>query len=110
VEVQQTFYDPPPVATLEHWRAQAPDTFEFTIKAWQVITHFGSSRTYRRLRRPFGEDQKDQAGGFRLNDTVLAAWRETATAASDGDPLPMSSELSGNRRQHRGDAALLLEH
>jgi uncharacterized protein YecE (DUF72 family) len=81
VEVQQTFYDPPPLSTLERWRAQAPDTFEFTMKAWQVITHFGSSRTYRRLRRPFGEDQKDQAGGFRLNDTVIAAWRETATAA-----------------------------
>ena len=81
VEVQQTFYDPPPTATLERWRAQAPDTFEFTMKAWQVITHAGTSRTYRRLRRPFADAQRDEAGGFRQNETVRAAWRETADCA-----------------------------
>ena len=47
VEVQQTFYDPPPLATIERWGAQAPADFEFTMKAWQVITHFGTSRTYK---------------------------------------------------------------
>jgi uncharacterized protein YecE (DUF72 family) len=81
VEVQQTFYDPPPPATLERWRANAPAPFEFTMKAWQVITHFGTSRTYRRLRRPFDERAKADAGGFRVNDTVLGAW-ETTVAAS----------------------------
>ncbi|HEY0528028.1 MAG TPA: DUF72 domain-containing protein, partial [Gemmatimonadaceae bacterium] len=45
VEVQQTFYDPPPIATLERWRGDAPHDFEFTMKAWQVITHLGTSRT-----------------------------------------------------------------
>src|SRR6185503_19103411 len=43
VEVQQTFYDPPPIGTLEKWRRQAPAGFEFTMKAWQVITHLGES-------------------------------------------------------------------
>src|SRR5687768_24600 len=81
VEVQQTFYDPPPLATLERWRARAPEAFEFTMKAWQVITHFGTSRTYRRLRRPFDERAKAEAGGFRVNDTVLGAWRTTLEAA-----------------------------
>jgi hypothetical protein len=65
VEVQQTFYDPPPLATLERWRHDAPGGFEFTMKAWQVITHRGSSRTYRRLRRPFSDQQLSEAGGFR---------------------------------------------
>jgi uncharacterized protein YecE (DUF72 family) len=81
VEIQQTFYDPPPRATLERWRAQAPETFEFTMKAWQVITHADTSRTYRRLRRPFGDVQRNEAGGFRSNDTVHAAWTETAECA-----------------------------
>ena len=82
VEVQQTFYDPPPPATLEKWRARAPDEFEFTMKAWQVITHVGTSRTYRRLRRPFSAHQREEAGAFRVNDTVVAAWEETARAAA----------------------------
>ena len=81
VEVQQTFYDPPPPATLERWRVQAPPTFEFTMKAWQVITHFGTSRTYRRLRRLFDERARAEAGGFRVNDTVLGAWEVTLTSA-----------------------------
>jgi uncharacterized protein YecE (DUF72 family) len=81
VEVQQTFYDPPPLATLEKWRAQAPPSFEFTMKAWQVITHFGTSRTYRRLRREFSDHQRAEAGGFRVNATTVAAWETTLEAA-----------------------------
>lgn len=82
VEVQQTFYDPPPLATVQKWRAQAPEEFEFTMKAWQVITHFGTSRTYRRLRREFSDRERGEAGGFRLNDTTLRAWSTTLEAAA----------------------------
>ena len=39
VEVQHTFYQPPMVKTLERWRATMPEQFEFTLKAWQLITH-----------------------------------------------------------------------
>ena len=81
VEIQQTFYDPPPVVTLEKWRTMAPADFEFTIKAWQVITHLGTSSTYRRLRRPFTDDERREAGGFRTNATTLAAWNTTLDAA-----------------------------
>ena len=81
VEVQQTFYDPPAASTLERWRAAAPAAFEFTMKAWQVITHAGTSRTYRRLRSPFSDVAKSEAGGFRVNSTVLGAWAATLTAA-----------------------------
>lgn len=80
VEVQQTFYDPPPVKTLERWRSDAPPDFEFTMKAWQVITHLGTSRTYRRLKSPFTDLQKAEAGAFRLTPTVLAAWEKTREA------------------------------
>ena len=81
VEVQQTFYDPPPVATLEKWRSQAPADFEFTLKAWQVITHFSTSSTYRRMRRSFSDSERAEAGGFRVNSTTLAAWTTTLEAA-----------------------------
>ncbi len=81
VEVQQTFYDPPAAMTMERWRLEAPPGFEFTMKAWQVITHLGSSNTYRRLKRPFGEKQRAEAGGFRTNPTTLAAWQTTLGCA-----------------------------
>ena len=77
VEVQQTFYDPPANATLEKWRRQAPAGFEFTMKAWQVITHLAESPTYRRLRRQMSDRERAEAGGFRANETTLAAWRIT---------------------------------
>lgn len=80
VEIQQTFYDPPQLATIERWRAQAPADFEFTMKAWQVITHMGTSSTYRRLKRAFSAHQRGEAGGFRVNDTTLAAWETTLDA------------------------------
>jgi uncharacterized protein YecE (DUF72 family) len=81
VEVQQTFYDPPPPATLQRWRGDAPADFEFTIKAWQVITHAATSRTYRRLRSPFPDYARAEAGGFRLNNTVFTAWLTTLDCA-----------------------------
>jgi uncharacterized protein YecE (DUF72 family) len=82
VEVQQTFYDPPALDTLRRWRAEAPPDFEFTMKAWQVITHRGTSSTYRRLRSPFSERQRAEAGGFRSNDTVFDAWNRTVTCST----------------------------
>lgn len=80
LEVQQTFYDPPSAETMRRWRTAAPPAFEFTMKAWQVITHLGTSRTYRRLKSPFSDAARAEAGGFRLNDTTLAAYRVTLDA------------------------------
>lgn len=77
LEVQQTFYDPPADETLRRWRDAAPPDFEFTMKAWQVITHLGTSRTYRRLRSPFSDAARSEAGGFRLNDTTRRAYDRT---------------------------------
>ena len=82
VEVQQTFYDPPTDATLRRWRDAAPPEFEFTMKAWQVITHLGTSRTYRRLKSPFTNEQRSEAGAFRSTPAVLAAWVRTLECAA----------------------------
>lgn len=89
VEIQQTFYNLPRVQTAERWRREAlaahpPDArgaFEFTLKAWQLITHEATSPTYRRLRRPIPEGQREQYGSFRPTEAVLQAWRDTAGVA-----------------------------
>ncbi|HLI33519.1 MAG TPA: DUF72 domain-containing protein [Terriglobia bacterium] len=81
VEVQQTFYQPPSSGTLEKWRSQVPAEFEFTMKAWQVITHESNCLTYRRLREPLSSRQKEEAGNFRVNSTVIEAWKRTLECA-----------------------------
>src|SRR5213075_585786 len=39
VEINNTFYRLPQPAMIENWKAQVPDTFRFSIKATQRITH-----------------------------------------------------------------------
>jgi uncharacterized protein YecE (DUF72 family) len=81
VEVQQTFYQPPRVDTLRRWRAEAPEEFTFTLKAWQLITHEPSSPTYRRLKEPVLPEKRNRYGSFRQTDEVLRAWHVTLEAA-----------------------------
>ncbi|GAA2167936.1 uncharacterized protein YecE (DUF72 family) [Humibacillus xanthopallidus] len=81
LEVQHTFYEPPSDGVLTRWRSQVPADFEFTIKAWQIVTHESNSPTYRRMKRPLPEDAHGQVGGFRTTPTVLAGWERTLECA-----------------------------
>ena len=81
VEVQQTFYQPPQISTLERWRKQTPRGFEFTLKAWQLITHEAKSPTYRRLKKPLSESEKQEAGYFKSTPLVRDALRVTLACA-----------------------------
>ena len=82
VEVQQTFYEPPREATMRRWRVQARSDFEFTIKAWQLVTHDASSPTFRRLRTPLSAVDRGDAGRFRASPIVLRAWERTLDCAA----------------------------
>jgi uncharacterized protein YecE (DUF72 family) len=82
VEVQQTFYQPPKVNTLERWREEVPDDFEFTLKAWQLITHESRSPTYKRLKTPLSEEELAQCGAFRPTRVVQEAWATTLACAT----------------------------
>jgi uncharacterized protein YecE (DUF72 family) len=82
VEVQHTFYDPPADLLLRRWRAQVPPTFEFTMKAWQRITHESNSPTYRREKQPLSSSLHGQLGGFRLTEPVRRAWARTLECAA----------------------------
>jgi uncharacterized protein YecE (DUF72 family) len=81
LEVQQTFYQPPAPATMMRWRGQAPEDFEFTIKAWQLITHRSSSKTYRRLRTALSDAERAQCGAFQPSGIVMKAWETTLACA-----------------------------
>jgi uncharacterized protein YecE (DUF72 family) len=81
-EVQQTFYQPPQPSTLAKWRAEAPPDFEFTLKAWQAITHPVGSPTWRGFTKGLTDEERSAAGFFRPNETVLTAWEATPEIAA----------------------------
>jgi uncharacterized protein YecE (DUF72 family) len=81
VEVQQTFYDPPSDVTMMRWIEATPRGFEFTMKAWQLITHEAKSPTYRRLRRPLDDVQRASCGAFRDSPIVREALARTLACA-----------------------------
>lgn len=76
-EVQRTFYKPPRLKTVEKWRNEAPQKFEFTVKAWQLITHPPSSPTYRKAGIKIPEGREGSYGLLRHTPEVLEAWEET---------------------------------
>lgn len=82
VEVQQTFYQPPAPGVVRRWRSSTPPNLEFTLKAWQLITHTANSPTYRRLKRPLTERERAQVGAFRDTPIVHEAWRATLDCAA----------------------------
>jgi uncharacterized protein YecE (DUF72 family) len=82
VEVQQTFYQPPAAHVVQRWRASVPADFEFTLKAWQLVTHTANSPTYRRMRRPLTDRERAGAGAFQDSALVEEGWRVTAQCAA----------------------------
>ncbi|RJP69143.1 MAG: DUF72 domain-containing protein [Candidatus Abyssobacteria bacterium SURF_17] len=81
VEIQQTFYNLPRLSTAERWRREAPHGFEFTAKAWQLITHEPTSPTYRRLKPAIEPKKRQHYGSFKPTDEVMRAWGEFHTFA-----------------------------
>ena len=77
VEIQQTFYQLPRIDTGKRWKEEAPANFEFTMKAWQLITHEPSSPTYRRLRMAIPEKKKKDYGFFKATEEISEAWSMT---------------------------------
>ena len=82
VELQSTFYEPPSPALATKWRALAPDSFHFCLKAWQLITHTPSSPTYRRLKSKLSAAEYDLVGCFRPTEQVALAWERTRAIAT----------------------------
>lgn len=81
VEIQSTFYQPPRLSTVERWRRDAPSSFSFSLKAWQLITHAGTSPTYRRLKEALSEYDRARCGDFRWNALTRMAWSRIEAVA-----------------------------
>lgn len=82
-ELNRTFYSLPQVSTAERWRREAVDGFEFTLKAWQAMTHPWSSPTWNDHRDDVPDNRTDEVGWLQPSDVVFEAWertREIATA------------------------------
>jgi uncharacterized protein YecE (DUF72 family) len=79
VEVQTTFYEPPPDDQLRKWRSATPPSLEYAIKVWQLVTHPATSPTYRRTKR--GVAPGDEPGFFRDSPAVAAGWRRSVECA-----------------------------
>ena len=81
VEIQKTFYKPPRLETALRWREEAPSDFEFTLKAWQLITHHTTSPTYRKAKIVVPPEGRERYGFFRPTDEVFYAWEVTRKMA-----------------------------
>jgi len=76
VEVQQTFYKLPSPDTLKRWKDEAPKDFEFTVKAWQVITHSPGSPTWRKAGITIDSKDKDYYGLLKPTSHNFNAWKQ----------------------------------
>jgi len=83
VEINVTFYQLPEIKTAFKWRKEAPENFEFILKAWQLITHPASSFTYRRLKEKIPENKKKNYGFFQPTNEVFTAWERTKEFAEN---------------------------
>ncbi|MCD6444261.1 DUF72 domain-containing protein [Candidatus Bathyarchaeota archaeon] len=81
VEVQSTFYRLPRVETVERWRNEAPEGFEFTMKAFQGLTHPAKSPTWRRSGLKLTQEEVEGYGFLRPTEVNYRAWRDTRRIA-----------------------------
>lgn len=81
VELQNTFYRIPKLKLIQKWRWSAPQDFEFTLKAPQLITHEPSSPTYRKLDYEIPLEKKKFYGFFKPTYPVFQAWNQTKKIA-----------------------------
>ena len=79
VEVQSTFYEPPPDAVINRWPSGTTPPLEYTMKVWQLVTHAANSPTYRRMKRPL--QARDEPGFFRNSRIVKEGWQRSVECA-----------------------------
>ena len=80
-EINRTFYTLPQVSTTERWRREAGEAFEFTVKAWQALTHPTSSPTWNGHREDLTDEQEADFGYLSPTAVVEEAWTETKQRA-----------------------------
>ncbi|MCX8181889.1 MAG: DUF72 domain-containing protein [Candidatus Methanomethyliaceae archaeon] len=77
IELQDTFYRLPKVETAQRQRDEAPNGFEFVVKAWQALTHPFTSPTWRRAGGLPKWGKVENFGFLRPTEENFRAWAET---------------------------------
>jgi len=77
VELQSTFYKLPLPNTALRWRNSVPEEFEFTMKAFQGITHPISSPTWKRAGSQKPKERQEAYGHLQLTEENFECWRKT---------------------------------
>jgi Uncharacterized conserved protein len=77
VEVQQTFYKILDKSLLEKWRKEAPKDFEFTVKAFQGITHPITSPTWKRSGIKNLKAYEGKVGFLMDTNEVMDFWQKS---------------------------------
>jgi len=81
VELQSTFYKLPRLETAKKWRKAAPEGFEFTLKAFQAITHPVTSPTWRKAGVKVPLERAERYGFLKPTDENIEAWESTRRIA-----------------------------
>lgn len=81
VELNRTFYKLPMQKTVKRWRKEVQHDFEFTVKAWQAITHPTGSPTWKEKDK-LSKDQHKQFGYFNPGKEVIDAWESIRKRAN----------------------------
>lgn len=74
IEIQKTFYSMPEIKTAIRWKLEAPESFVFTLKAPQHITHPASSPTYRKCKKDYGK--RENYGFFKNTQEIKRAYQD----------------------------------
>lgn len=83
VELNRTFYKLPMAKTARKWREEVPEEFEFTVKAWQAITHPTSTVTWRKRKEKLTSEQEQEFGDLNPHPLVFDAWEESCKIAGE---------------------------
>lgn len=77
IELQSTFYRLPTVETAERWRNQVPKNFDFSVKAFQGVTHPISSPTWRRAGTQRPKERGENYGHLQPTEENFECWERT---------------------------------
>ncbi len=116
VELNRTFYKLPMKKTAEKWKNNVFDNFEFTLKAWQALTHPTSSPTWRNKKDKLTDSQKKNFGYLRPNEYVINAWKETKDIAGALDvdicviQTPRSFECNSENEKNMRELFTNIKH
>ncbi|MFQ6135549.1 MAG: DUF72 domain-containing protein [Nitrososphaerales archaeon] len=77
IELQSTFYRLPRIETALRWREMVPDGFEFTVKAFQGVTHLVTSPTWRRAGGQKPTSNLENYGHLQQTEECLRSWSMT---------------------------------